>query len=167
MTNTDLLHPGDPFPALTVALPGGRTLGLPGDLAGHFGVILFYRGSWCPYCNAQLSAFQRSLDRLTRLDISVAALSVDDEATTQQLIAKHDLRFPIGHSADARAVAAATGAFVNDDPKYLQSTGFVLDPGGRVIVSVYSSGAIGRLVPDDVIGLVRYLRDHAHASPTQ
>jgi len=31
-------------------------------------------------------------------------------------------------------------------------------------VSVYSSGAIGRLVPEDVIGLVRYLREHAAAS---
>ena len=47
---------------------------------------------------------------------------------------------------------------------YLQSTGFVLDPAGRVVVSVYSSGAIGRLVPEDVAGLVRYLRDHAAAS---
>jgi len=37
----------------------------------------------------------------------------------------------------------------------------VLDPAGNVIVSVYSSGAIGRLVPDDVVGLVRYLREHA------
>jgi hypothetical protein len=33
-----------------------------------------------------------------------------------------------------------------------------------VIVSVYSSGAIGRLVPEDVIGLVGYLRGHAAAS---
>jgi hypothetical protein len=32
----------------------------------------------------------------------------------------------------------------------------VLDPAGNVIVSVYSSGAIGRLVPDDVVGLVRH-----------
>jgi len=40
----------------------------------------------------------------------------------------------------------------------------VLDPRGTVIVSVYSSGAIGRLVPDDVIGLARYLREHAAAS---
>jgi len=48
--------------------------------------------------------------------------------------------------------------------KYLQSTGFVLDPQGKVIVSVYSSGAIGRLVLDDVIGLFRYLREHAAAS---
>jgi hypothetical protein len=29
------------------------------------------------------------------------------------------------------------------------------------VVSVYSSGAIGRLVPADVIGLVEYLAAHA------
>jgi peroxiredoxin len=163
MTDTTLLHPGDSFPELTVALSGGRSLQLPGALAGHFGVVLFYRGLWCPYCNAQLSAFQRSRDGLAALGVSVVALSVDDEATTQNLIAKHGLQFPVGHGADADAVAAITGAFVNPDPRYLQSTGFVLDPGGRVVVSAYSSGAIGRLVPQDVIGLVRYLREHAPA----
>ena len=94
----------------------------------------------------------------------MVALSVDDEATTQELIEKHGLTFPVGHSADARAVAQVTGAFVNDEPTFLQSTGFVLDPSGRVVISVYSSGAIGRLVPDDVVGLIRYLRDHASAS---
>ena len=73
------------------------------------------------------------------------------------------MQFPVGHSADARAVAAATGAFVNDDPLYLQATGFVLDPSGRVVVSVYSSGAIGRLVPDDVTGMIRYIGEHATA----
>jgi hypothetical protein len=64
-------------------------------------------------------------------------------------------------------IAAAIGAFVNPDPRYLQSTGFVLDPGGRVIVSVYSSGAIGRLVPQDAMGLVRYLREHATPSQSR
>jgi peroxiredoxin len=143
MTDKTLLHPHDPFPALTVNLPGGRALRLPDDLAGYFGVVLFYRGSWCPYCNAQLSAFQRALDGLAEMDVTVVALSVDDEAATQELIAKHGLRFPVGYGADASAIADATGAFVNDDPLFLQSTGFVLDPGGRVVVSVYSSGAIG------------------------
>jgi len=158
-----LLSPGDQFPALTVTLAAGGTLQLPDALAGHFGVILLYRGSWCPYCNAQLRAFQRAHDALAAFDARVVALSVDDEATTQAFIAKHGLQFPVGHSADPRAVAAATGAFVNDDPPYLQSAGFVLDLTGRVIVSVYSSGAIGRLVPDDVTGLVRYIREHATA----
>jgi len=117
-------------------------------------VVLFYRGSWCPYCNAQLRAFERAGERLAETGIKVAALSVDDAATTAELIAKHGLTFPVGHSADAAAVSAATGAFVNPDPVYLQSTGFVFDPTGKVVVSVYSSGAIGRLVPEDVIGLV-------------
>jgi len=158
-----LLAPGTPFPALTITQPGGTTLNLPDTLAGDFGVVLFFRGAWCPYCNAQLRAFQRAAGSLAELGIRVAALSVDDEPTTAGLIARHGLTFPVGHSADARAVADLTGAFVNPDPVYLQSTGFVLNPAGNVVVSVYSSGAIGRLVPEDVIGLVRYLRQHASA----
>jgi peroxiredoxin len=158
-----LLSPGDSFPALSLTPPGGPALVLPDAFGGEFGVVLFFRGSWCPYCNAQLRAFQRASDALAEAGIKVAALSVDDQPTTAALIAKHGLTFPVGHSADARAIAAATGAFVNPDPVYLQSTGFVLDPAGQVVVSVYSSGAIGRLVPEDVIGLVRYLREHAAA----
>jgi peroxiredoxin len=82
MTDNTLLHPGDPFPALTVDLPDGRTLRLPDAMAGHFGVVLFYWGSWCPYYDAQLSAFQRSLDTLAEMDVTVAALSVDDEGVS-------------------------------------------------------------------------------------
>jgi peroxiredoxin len=158
-----LLHSGEKFPQLSLSLLDGATLTLPDAFAGGFGVVLCYRGSWCPYCNAQLRAFERAKDTLAALNISVAALSVDDEQTTTELVAKHKLTFPVGHSADARAVAELTGAFVNDDPVYLQSTGFVLDPDGNVVVSVYSSGAIGRLVPEDVAGLVRYLREKANA----
>jgi peroxiredoxin len=156
-----LLNTGDSFPELTVTVPGSDTLTLPDALSGGFGVVLFYRGAWCPYCNAQLRAFHRATDALTEVGAKVIALSVDDEITTAELIAKHGLTLPVGYGADARAVAAATGAFVNPDPVFLQSTGFVLNPDGQVVVSVYSSGAIGRLVPEDVIGMIRYLREHA------
>jgi peroxiredoxin len=118
----------------------------------------------CPCCAAQLRAFERAHDALAEAGIKVAALWVDDEETTAQFTAEHNITFPLGHSADARAVAELTGAFVNADPLYLQSTGFVLDPQGTVVVSVYSSGAIGRLVPEDATGLVRYLRQHTAAS---
>ena len=158
-----LLQPGDTFPELTLTVPGGKTVTVPETFAGQFGVVLFFRGAWCPYCNGQLRAFQRASATLADVGVRVVALSVDDEATTVGPIAKHGLTFPVGHSADARAIAALTGAFVNPGPVYLQSTGFVLDPAGRVVVSVYSSGAIGRLVPEDVIGLVRYLREHSPA----
>jgi len=156
-----LLKPGDPFPQLTIGTTDGQSLALPGAFVGGFAVVLLYRGAWCPYCNAQLSAFERAGQALADAGIRVAAISSDDKETAAALVARDRLTFSVGYGADAEAVAAITGAFVNPGPAYLQSTGFVLDPAGNVVVSVYSSGAIGRLVPDDVIGLVRYLREHS------
>lgn len=161
LQNRTLLHNGDTFPQLEIAAVGGGTVSLPGDLAGSFGVVLIYRGAWCPFCNAQLSSFSRAADKFAELGIKVVALSVDDEATSAALVEKHHLRFPVGHSADPDKVAAATGAFTNVDPHYLQSTGFVLTPNGSVLTAVYSSGAIGRLVADDVAGLVGYVKANA------
>jgi len=153
-----LLQTGQTFPQLDVPAVGGGTISLPEDLGGSFGVVLTYRGAWCPYCNAQLDSFARAADAFTEAGIKVVALSIDDEATSTALVHKHHLLFPVGHSADPDKVAAATGAFTNDDPHYLQSTGFLLGPNGSVLVGVYSTGAIGRLVPDDVVGMVRYIR---------
>lgn len=155
------LRNGDVFPTLAFNVVGGGSLSLPHDLAGSFAVVLIYRGSWCPYCNAQLAAFSRAVDTLAELDVKVVALSVDDEATSTAFVKKLGLRFPVGFGVDADETAAATGAYTNENPKYLQSTGFVLDPDGRIVVATYSSGAIGRLVPDDVAGLVRYVMSHA------
>lgn len=153
------LHNGQPFPSLKLPLVGGGTLSVPEDVSGGFGVVLAYRGAWCPYCNAQLAAFSRATEELDAAGIKVVAFSVDDEPTTADLVEKRRITFPVAHSADAETVADAVGAYVNDDPRYLQSTGFVLAPNGTVVTAVYSSGAIGRLVPDDVIGLVRHLTE--------
>jgi peroxiredoxin len=155
------LENGQSFPSLQVPQVGGTTLSLPEGLAGSFGVVLVYRGAWCPYCNAQLSAFQRASASLEAAGVKVVALSVDDEQTSAALVDKLRLSFPVGHSVDADQVAAELGCYVNDEPHYLQSTGFVLAPDGTVVTAVYSSGAIGRLTPEDVVGLVTYLEDHA------
>jgi len=107
---------------------------------------------------AQLSAFGRAEEALTELGVKVAALSADDEGAAATLVASHKIAFPIGYGADVDQIAALTGAYINGQPRHLQSTGFVLDSGGKVLTAVYSSLAIGRLVADDVIGFVRYVR---------
>jgi peroxiredoxin len=138
---------------------------LPRDLAGSYAVILFYRGSWCPYCCAQLAAFSRAREIFAGAGITMVALSVDDKATSETLVAKLRLSFPIGFGANADDIAAATGAYVAEGSAYLQSTGFVLDRRGRILTAVYSTGAIGRLVPDDVAGFVRYVESQRDAHP--
>lgn len=161
---TTLLAPGDAFPPLSVLRSGGGRITLPGDLAGAYGVVLIYRGSWCPYCNAQLRAFERAAHSLAEAGARVVAFSVDDEETTAALVERHGLTMPVGYGADAAAISAVTGAFVDSEGGYLQSTGFLLDPSGKVAISVYSSGAIGRLVPEDVVGMLRYLHEHPPAA---
>jgi len=158
-----LVHNGDRFPRLSIPKVGGGTIELPGDLDGSFGVVLIYRGAWCPYCNAQLAAFARARAKLDEGGIKLVAFSVDDEVTAAALAAKHNLRFPLGYGADADAVAATLGAYVNPEPRYLQTTGFVLAPDGTVVNAVYSSAAIGRLVPEDVLGLVAYIKSKTAA----
>jgi peroxiredoxin len=155
------LRNGQSFPALDVAAVGGGTIHISQSLQGSYGVVLIYRGAWCPYCQAQLAGFQRASEKLAEAGIKVVALSVDDEATTVGTIEKFKLSFPVGHSADADKVASITGAYTNDSPRYLQTTDFLLAPDGKILNAVYSSGPLGNLVAADVIGMVAYLKSKA------
>jgi peroxiredoxin len=156
-----LLSPGDAFPSISLQQSGGGSFTIPDVFGDGFGVVLINRGRWCPYCNGQLRSFQRATDKLAEVGAKVVSFSVDDEATTAGMVAENGLTFPVGYGVDTKEIASSTGAFVDPEGGFLQSTGFVLDPSGRVVISVYSSGPIGRLVPDDVVGLIRYVRDHA------
>ena len=95
------LQNGQTFPAFDVPAVGGGTISIPQSLRGSYGVVLIYRGAWCPYCQAQLAGFQRASEKLAEAGIKVVALSVDDEATTVGTIEKFRLSFPVGHSANA------------------------------------------------------------------
>ena len=60
VSRRQMLSTGDEFPTLAIDAVGGGTILLPHDLEGSFGVVLMYRGSWCPHCNPQLAAFSRT-----------------------------------------------------------------------------------------------------------
>jgi peroxiredoxin len=158
-----LLHNGDAFPKLQVPAVGGGTMSLPGDLAGAYGVVLIYRGAWCPVCVEQLLGYVAEKDALDALGVKVVALSVDDEATGAGLATKLALPFPVGHGADAGTVAAATGAFTNDRPPYLQPTAFVLSPDGAVMAAVYATNAVGRLSATHVAQFVGFMKSKVAA----
>ncbi|CAM3966605.1 peroxiredoxin family protein [Deinococcus marmoris] len=156
------LNNGDTFPHLSADLVGGGTLNLPADLAGSWGVVLFYRGNWCPFCRTQLSDFQKSLEQFAGINTKVVALSVDSQSEAQETVSKHGLTFPVAYGIDAQATAASVGNYVSDGsdgkPPYSHATGFVLSPDGKVAVALYSSSAIGRLNAADTLGLIKYIQ---------
>jgi peroxiredoxin len=157
-----ILDSGDPFPKLTFKLTDGSEIETPTGLRHPWNVVLFNRGHWCPFCIAQLKSFQAGLDTLAAEGIGVLSASVDSLEQARETQASTGATFPIAYGLPAKETAAVIGAFYDPTPAhtapYIQSTGFVLGPDGRIVVSVYSSGAIGRLVWQDVLGVVRYVK---------
>lgn len=148
------------FPSLPLSVVGGGSLHLPDDLAGKYAVILIYRGYWCPFCNEQIAAFVEAFPALSEKGITVVAFSADNQEVTREFVEKHGIPFPIGYGANVDEVVQLTGAYEATFPtrgRFLESTGFVLAPDGTVINAVYSSRAIGRLIPADVIRLVTFM----------
>lgn len=145
---------GTTFPELTMTSVGGGSLALPEALAGSYGVILAYRGSWCSRCNAQLSSFQQAGARLDETGIKVAAFSTDDEVHATEMVDKHGLTFPVGFGVDVDSVSTMLGSYVNDAHRSLESSNFLIRPDGAIELCVYASGPIGRLTPEDVIDIV-------------
>lgn len=152
------LHVGERFPEVWTPRVGGGEIALPDDVAEGWAVVLLYRGHWCPYCRQQLGDFQRNLERFRSADVEVLALSADPEAEAEATVEEHALGFSVGYELDPTQAREALGAYVGGDDGFVQATGFVLRPGGRVVLAVYSTGAVGRLVAADVLGLIEYDR---------
>lgn len=102
--------------------------------------------------------FETNAALFREIGVEVVAASVDSVERTAALAEGHRLSFVTMISElDAADVAASTGAYLNEgDRTFLHATGFLLDPQGRIAVSVYSSGPIGRLGANDVLKKVLF-----------
>jgi peroxiredoxin len=104
-----------------------------------------------------LADFQKSIEEFSRRNVALIALSVDALEEARKTVERHRLTFSLGYGVNGPEFAAQTGAFFDEAKKYLQATGFVLQPDGLVAHAVYSTGPVGRYVAADVIGLIDYL----------
>lgn len=114
-------------------------------------------------CRQQLAAFQLALPKLEAEGIGVVSASADAQADAEREAAELSLTFPLGYGLDVLETAAAVGAYHGEGPppknRFLQATGFVLNAQHKVVNAVYSSGAYGRLTWQEVVNLVRYLKN--------
>lgn len=158
-----ILRNGDTFPHFTLPVAHGGRLVLPDVLAGSYGVVIGYRGAWCPFCVEQLEEYAEAMPALEAQGVKVAAFSVDDEETTRALADKLSAGFPIGYGASAKEISGLLGSYMNDDPAYLQPAAFVLSPEGKILASTHSSNAIGRLRASEVLRFVAFVKSQMPA----
>lgn len=88
----------------------------------------------------------------------MVAASTDPLEKAAETVKEHSLTFPVGYGLPLKETAARFGAFYEERRSVLHATGFVVKPDRTIAVAQYSSGPIGRLVWQDVLGLVQFAK---------
>ncbi|MGO4272862.1 peroxiredoxin-like family protein [Paenibacillus sp. TAF58] len=122
------LKEGDKAPNFTLANPLGEQVSLYDELAKGPVVLTFYRGSWCPYCNIQLRAYQQLLPEIEKLGgqlIAVTPQSPDNSLSQKE---KEELAFQVISDPDGQIAESYNVLY--EVPDYLKTVfidNFTLD----------------------------------------
>ncbi|AMM19662.1 peroxiredoxin [Frondihabitans sp. PAMC 28766] len=151
----DAVAAGDTLPAAALLDSAGSSVSLGDALGDGRTVLVFYRGSWCPYCNLTLKHYQEALlPELTQRGVKLVAISPQTPEASDLAVSNGGLEFTVltdpGNalvrqlgiltepSADARKAHAALGFDVADsnadqtgDIPY--PTVLVVEADGRVV----------------------------------
>ncbi|MDP6041333.1 MAG: peroxiredoxin-like family protein [Candidatus Latescibacteria bacterium] len=157
----------------------GQTVGLYETLKEGPVVITFYRGGWCPFCSAELEAYQGVIDGIRALGATLFAVSPQLPDQSLSMTEKQDLTFEVLsdiHNDVARqfgivyhvqdelqAVYEDLGldlpAFNGDDSFDLPVPAtFVVDAGGVIRLAFVDPDYTRRLDPTDVLSVLRSLQ---------
>ena len=100
-----------------------------------------------------MAGFAKLYPELQALGAGALAASVDPLDKAKEVAA--ELPFPVAYGV-TRAQADAIGAWWEERRSIVQPSEFVLDAGGKVVSSTYSSGPIGRVDAADVVKLINF-----------
>ena len=89
------LKTGAHAPKFTLTNHKGEIRSLPGLLEESVGVLSFYRGGWCPYCNMELNALQKVLPQIEANGAQLIAISPELPDNSLSTREKNELSFEI------------------------------------------------------------------------
>lgn len=175
------LQPGAVAPDFILPDAQGKPVRLQSLLQNGPAVVVFYRGGWCPYCNIHLRGFQRQLPQLEKLGAQIVAISPqlpDNSLSTRE---KNELQYPVLSDVGNKVAHKFGVAFRLSDPllKVYESfkhpllafngkegeselpvpATFLIDKNGVVRQSHVDADYTRRLDPDEVIEVVKKLKD--------
>jgi len=112
---TSTLQVGDFAPDFHGLDQTGDLVNLRESLKNGPVVLIFFRGSWCPYCNKHLSKFQDSLDYVLDKGASVIAVSPQIPEYNQKTINRTGATFSVIHDKGYRIMDAYHVSFAIDE----------------------------------------------------
>ena len=97
---------GSRVPAVSVHTLDGKTTSLQTAVDGKPTVLVFYRGSWCPFCNLQLSQLNAIQSQLVTMGYQIVAVTPDQPVDIQKTLDKNKLTYTIYSDSDFAAIKA-------------------------------------------------------------
>jgi peroxiredoxin len=120
----------------------GKPFNLNQAVRRQLTVLIFYRGGWCPYCNAHLRELQKSETELKQLGYQILAISTDTPEEIRKFNASNHLSYTL-LSDDKLEVAARFGIRYKVSETYLRHVrnldlkskngGYLLTPGAFIV----------------------------------
>lgn len=84
---------GEKVPVLELTTISGKTIDLSDK--NKFYILVFYRGSWCPYCMKQLKSIEKEVIPKLSKESVLIAISVDKKITAKKMKDKYQFSFGI------------------------------------------------------------------------
>ena len=108
---TPLIKVGDKLPAITLTTLDGQPYDLEKAIKKGSVVLVYYRGTWCPYCNMTLRNYQQNLKEFE--GATIIAVSGEPAEKEKATITRNNLTYPVLHDeglAGAKALGIAYDA---------------------------------------------------------
>lgn len=163
---------GDTIPNFTLPDVSGEPVAIKTLLEQGPVILTFYRGGWCPYCNLELRAYEREIDRIRTLGATVVAISPETPEFAEQTADKNGLSFPVLSDVDLHVsrqfdlvfdlpdylieIYKASGLDVakhneNDDWQLPKPATFIIDEDGVIRFAEVPSDYTKRVDPQTII----------------
>jgi peroxiredoxin len=154
------VQPGDTLPDFALPDAAGRTVTSDALLAEAPLVLSFFRGSWCPYCDATFRAMEAARPGLEAAGGRLVGICPDRPEELRRTIDSLGLGFPLLSDHESRVAALCGLRWEVNDPHVEMLAGLGVDLPRR-----HGSGDWALPVPATYIvdgdGIVRYV--HAKA----
>ena len=118
---------GTNVPVLTLRDVEGQPFDLKAAIAKAPTVLVFYRGGWCPYCNAQLAGLAKSAAQLKAMGYQIIGVSPDSPAELKKTIGKNQLDYTLVSDSKAQLIDAMGLGFTVDDATLVKYKEYGID----------------------------------------
>ncbi len=159
------LKPGQPLPEFQAVDEEGNRVG-SAELAGAPAIMLFVRGSWCPFCSRQVADLTKVYKQITDSGVRLILITPKPLETTRRVADMFGVEFDFWLDeslAIAKQLGIVLEAGVPDEQRKtygedtLWPTSLVVDANGVIQYTELSKVLVDRPNPEKLLNVVRKL----------